>query len=187
MAIEWTVVAEIVKPLAGGLIGLAFKSWSERRPKLISWFGSVSTHQVAPPDQPPFRVFTHEVVLRNVGKKPARGVRMQHHVLPDFHVFPPIQYTQEHNPAGANDIVFPTLLPGEQVTVSYLYFPPLKAGEVHAGIKFEEGFAQSVPVQLQRQLPRWANLLAVGLQVVGLVACFYLLWQGAVWLASRAA
>lgn len=185
MAIDWQIVGEIAKPVAGGVVTLLGKTWFERKPKLLSWFGSVSTHNVAPPGQQAFRVFTHEVVLRNVGKKPAKDVRMAHHVLPDFCVFPPVQYIQEANPSGANDLVFPVLLPGEQVTVSYLYFPPLKVDAVHAGIKHADGFAQAVNVQIQRQVPKalmdflWTTL------IIGLVTCLYLLWHAGVWPYER--
>ena len=68
--------------------------------------------------------FTHSVVLRNSGRRPATNVRLAHPYLPDFNVFPSVGYRVENLPGGGREIVMPTLVPNEQVTISYLYFPP---------------------------------------------------------------
>lgn len=185
MAIDWAVVAEIAKPVAGGALTLLAKHLLERKPRVITYYGSVSTHQVSPPNQPPFRVFTHEVVVRNVGKRPATDVRLMHAVLPDHHVTPPVPYTIDNTPGGSQDIVIPTLVPGEQVVVSYLYWPPLIAGNVNTGVKHDEGFAQFVPVLLQRQFPPMVNRLVGLLMLCGAMALAYLAYLGVAWLYGR--
>ena len=83
--------------------------------------------------------------------------------------------------AGGRDIVIPTLVPGEQITISYLYFPPVTVAQVNAGIKCDQGFAQAIPVLLQRQYPRWFNAVVSVLLLLGLISGFYLLYQAVVW------
>lgn len=175
MAIEWAVVGEVAKIVGSAVAGVLIKDGLERKPKLVTFYGAVSTHRVHPTGQPTTQIHTHEVVVRNVGKKPAKGVRMQHAVLPNFHVMPPVQHTVESTPGGSFDIVFPTLVPGEQVTVSYLYFPPLLASGVNTGVKHDEGFAVHVQVLLQRQFSRPVLACFVVLQLLGLGTLAYLL------------
>ena len=70
-------------------------------------------------------------------------------------------------PDGSQDIVIPALVPGEEITISYLYFFPLIAGKVNAGIKCDQGFAKQITVLLQRQYPPWFNRTVVVLFLVG--------------------
>jgi len=81
-------------------------------------------------------------------------------------------------PDGSQDILIPTLVPGEVVTISYLYFYPVTFAGVNAGIKCDQGFAQEIPVLLQRQYPGWFNLTVLGLMLVGLVSLIYVLYVG---------
>jgi hypothetical protein len=76
-------------------------------------------------------------------------------------------------PDGTRDILIPSIVPGETLTVSYLYFPPVIWNQVNAGIKFDGGFAQQIPVLLQRQYPRWFTTTLGVLVLVGLVALAY--------------
>jgi hypothetical protein len=76
------------------------------------------------------------------------------------------------------DIVIPTLIRSEEITVSYLYFPPVTVAQVNAGIKCDEGFAHPIPVLLQRQYPRWVNIFAASLMVLGLVSVLYFFYHG---------
>jgi hypothetical protein len=55
-------------------------------------------------------------------------------------------------PRGRQDIVIPKLISGEQVTISYLYFPPMTFDQVNDGIKCDQGFA---PVLPRRIYPFW--------------------------------
>lgn len=95
-------------------------------------------------------------------------------VLPDFVIFPDIQHRIETLPNGSREIVIPTLVPGEQIIVSYLYFPPLTFNQINAGIRSNEGFARPIPVLVQRVYPRWFNLLLIALTFIGLVTLLYL-------------
>ena len=74
--------------------------------------------------QAPIVINTHEVVLRNTGNRAATNVQMSHAYLPDqFNINPALPYSVEALPNGAKDIVIPTLVPKQQITVAYMYLP----------------------------------------------------------------
>lgn len=172
-SIDWMIVATIASPTIALFAGVAINRWFENRPVLISYFGHVAVFQHTPQNGPPMQVHTHQVVIRNAGRRSATNVRLHHVVLPGFKVWPMTAYTVEVLPDGSRDIVFPALIPGEQATISYLYFPPLTVENVNAGIKCDQGFAQAIPVLLQRQYPRWVNNLVGFLIISGIVSVLY--------------
>jgi hypothetical protein len=71
--------------------------------------------------------------------------------------------------AADDEIVFPLLGPGEQVTVTYLYFPPRTYHDINNGIRSDEGPARAVPMQLQQQFPKWGQALIGALMATGFV------------------
>jgi hypothetical protein len=177
MTIDWTAVATIAAPIIALFVGVWINRRFENRPVLISYFGHVAVFLHHPTTGPPIHVHTHAVVLRNAGRRGATNVRLHHSTLPDFNIWPQLPYNVETLPDGTQDIVIPTMVPGEEVTISYLYFPPLTFAQVNAGIKCDQGFAQAIPVLLQRQYPRWLNLTSSVFTLVGMVAVIYLLYR----------
>jgi hypothetical protein len=176
MDVEWNAIATITAPV----IALFFGVWVNRRfgsrPVLISYYGHISSIRTTPPNGNPIHVHTHAVVLRNVGRQPATNVRLHHHTLPDFSIRPSINCQTEDLLDGTRDIIIPKLVPGEEVTVSYLYFPPLTAADINAGIKSDQGFARQIPVLLQRQYPGWFNRTMQAFLIVGVIAVLYLVY-----------
>ena len=81
-------------------------------------------------------------------------------------------------PDGTRDILIPAIVPGEALTISYLYFPSVTWNQVNAVIKFDDGFARPIPVLLQRQYPRWVTTTLGFLALVGLVAVVYVVAFG---------
>lgn len=186
MPINWQVLATIAAPVITLLLGVWINRKFENRPVLFSYYGHVAAFRYTPPGAQPIPVHTHSVVLRNAGRRSATNVRLHHNVLPDFTIWPGIQHSQETLPDGSRDIVIPTIVPGQQVTISYLYFPPVVFDQINAGIRSDEGFARQTPVLLQRQYPRWLYLSIFTLAAVGSVAIMYLLYNMAsVFLQSR--
>lgn len=186
MTIEWSVVATITAPIVALFVGVWVSRRFESRPMLISYFGHVSAFRHVPPGGQPIHVHTHSVVLRNAGRRSATNVRLRHNVLPDFSVWPGVLHHTEDLPDGSKEIVIPTLVPGEEITISYLYFPPVTVGQINSGIKCDQGFAQAIPVLLQRQYPRWFNATAAALMLIGLVALAYLVYHVLRWLLQHA-
>lgn len=177
MVVDWTVVATIAAPIIALFVGVWLNRRFESRPILISYFGHVSAFQFSPPGGQVVHVNTHSIVLRNAGRRSATNVRLRHNVLPDFSIRPALVYHVEDLPGGSREIVIPTLVPGEEVTISYMYLAPVTVAQINAGIKSDEGFAQPIPVLLQRQYPRWFNISAAVLMLTGIVAAIYVVWQ----------
>lgn len=173
MAVDWTLVTSIAVPVACIFIGAWLTSRFEKRPEIVSYYGHASSFSIPSESGNGVVVNTHAVVLRNVGKRSAANVRMTHTTLPNVTVFPHIPYKTENLPGGGVDLVFPTIVPGAQITVSYLYFAPLLASGVNIGIKHDDGFAKAIPVILQRQFPAWIIRLAIGATAIGAITVGY--------------
>ena len=62
-----------------------------------------------------------------------------------------------------------------QCDEDYLYFPPLTANQINAGIKSDEGFAHQILVLLQRQYPKWWNRTVGVLTLIGVISVVYLI------------
>jgi hypothetical protein len=183
MNIDWVVVATIAAPIIALFAGAALNRWIELRPILISYYGHVAVFQHNPQNAPPMQVHTHQVVVRNASRRrAATNVRLHHHVLPDYRIWPMVAHTVETLPDGSRDIVINALVPGEQVLISYLYFPPLFVDNVNAGIKCDQGFAQQIPVLLQRQQPRWILRLSGILLIAGAVSIIYVAYRAVAYL-----
>ena len=174
--VNWLVVATIAAPI----IAVFFSVWATRRfesrPILLAHFGHVSGTTVARAEGP-VAINHHSVVIRNTGRRRATEVRLTHHVLPDFNIWPSVQYSIEDLPQGGKDIVIPVLTPGEQLTISYLYFGPTTVNDINAGVKCDQGIATPIPMLLQRQYPKLRNLLVRAIFLVGIVAIIYLAYE----------
>lgn len=178
MTIDWNVIANISEPVILLFIGGWVNRIFENRPIIISYFSHVSAFLHTPQGGQPMQIHTHSVVLRNIGRQRATNVRLHHAVLPEFNIWPPIVHSIETLQDGSKDIVIPVLVPGEEVTVSYLYFPPLVVGQINAGIKSDEGFAKQITVLLRSQVPRWLSNILLALVCVGSIATCYLVYIG---------
>ena len=177
MAIDWNVLATIAAPLFALFVGVWVNRHFENRPVLISYYGNVAAFHHKPPGAETIQAHTHTVVVRNTGRRTATNVRVHHTILTDFNIWPQLVHHVEELQDGSKDIVIPNLVPGEQITISYLYFPPITVAQINAGIKCNQGFAHQIPVLLQRQYPRWFNRTAAVLMLIGIIAVFYLGYQ----------
>lgn len=166
-------IARIVGPLLSLVVGAIIKHYTEARAKVVSFFGHVSSFTLQ--DEEHTVVHTHSVVVRNTGRKAAHNVRLSHTVLPpNITVFPPVQYVIERNPEGASEIVIPVLVPREQVTISYLYSPPLTWSQVNASTKSDDGFAKILNVIPMPQPHK--SIIATVLALVFIGASFLFYW-----------
>lgn len=128
---------------------------------------------------PPVPVHTHAIVVRNAGRATANQVRIGHHFLPEnFQIHPPVPHTVERAPNGSGEIIIPKMVSAEQVTISYLYFPPLLWSQIHAYTKSDKGFAKILTVLPTPQFPKWVSSLLWALIFVGVVSLLYLVVGG---------
>ena len=175
--VDWQLLTKVAVPILTLFIGVWVNQRLEKRPKLLSHWGHVSSFHYQKEDGNTGIINTHSVVIRNVGRRAATNVRLSHYVLPDFNIWPPVEYQLKEVPNSGKDIVIPTVIPNQQLTISYLYFPPDTYAEVNAGVKCDEGFATQIPVLLQRQYPNWFNYSAVVLMIVGMATLAYGLFE----------
>jgi hypothetical protein len=125
------------------------------------------------------------VVVRNTGRKPAENLRVGHTILPDdFIVQPDMEYTIKELPGGSKELVFPIIPPKKQITISYLYFPPLTYDKINSHVESDNGAAKPVNVLLQPVFSKWVNASVWVLMLLGMTTIMYLLVQGALWLTT---
>ena len=173
MKINWDLVIKIVIPIGTLILGKYFDRWFSKRPKLIVYLGHTSSFNVRT-TQLPVVVHTHSIVVRNVGWETANNVRIGHYKLPDnYQLYPAIPHTIEHNDGQIAEIVITKLVADEQVTISYLYSPPLVWNQIHAYTKSDEGFAKGLNVLPTPQLSKWLIILMWVLMFIGVVSSIY--------------
>ena len=172
MNLDADVIAKIAGPAISLIVGAVVRHYTEARARVISFIGHVSAFTLQ--DEQHTVVHTHSVVVRNAGRKAAHNVRLTHGVLPiNITVYPPVQYGIERNPEGAGEIVIPVLVPKEQITVSYLYFPPLVWNQINTNTKSDEGFAKIINVIPMPQPKKWVLAIVWALVFIGASFLFY--------------
>lgn len=174
MKVDWGAVSNVAGPVVALVVGALANRWAESREALGCYLGHVSVFKFAREDGTRGDVFAHSIVLRNLGRRALTNVRINHPVLPDFDVKPSVAYRIEDLPDGSRDIVLPTLVARETITVSYLYFPPVTWQRVTGLIKHDKGFAKPIPVLLQRQYGRVIQGLVGLLMLAGAISIGYL-------------
>lgn len=146
-------IAKLLSPVITAIVGFLVKKYLEARPKLITYM----VHASAIPlhDEKKSEVNTHSIVVRNAGKKTAHNVRIGHNFLPkSFQLYPQLTHEIISGDNGAAEILIPTLVPDEQVNISYLYFPPDTWHRVHSYCKSDEMSAKYINIVPSPQLNR---------------------------------
>jgi hypothetical protein len=77
--------------------------------------------------------------------------------LPNYNVIPNTRHEIYSIPGGGKEIFLPILVPSEQITLSYLYFPPTTYTDINIYVKSDEGFAQEIKVIPAPSFPSWAE------------------------------
>ena len=173
--IDWMLVATIFGPI----LAIAFGAWLthivEGRSRLLSYF--VHSSAIVTNRQPggvaPMTIHTHSIVVKNSSRKPANNVRLGHKVLPDFTIHPPIHYDVVALKDGSYEIVIPKMIRSEQLTISYLYFPPVIWDQINTYTKSDEGFAKIIPVQLMMLPPKSLLIASTALTLIGASTVLY--------------
>jgi hypothetical protein len=185
-------IFKLISPVLVAVAGWIWKWIVEGRPKLVVYMVNAASlplpHDQSPPGPNglaadaqvagPTALHTHSIVVRNTGKKPAHNVRLGHYVTPaSYQLFPPVSFSV--NPTGDRaqgsgmEILLPTLVPGEQITISYLYLPTVTWNQIHSYYKCDEGMAivkNVVPTPAQ---PKWFVASTLALVFVGASTIVY--------------
>lgn len=166
------IVAKLAAPIITAIIGFVLKSYLEAKPKLVTYL----VHASAIPlhDEKGTNVNTHSIVVRNAGKKTANNIRIGHNHLPDsFQLYPRLTHEITKGPDGSAEILIPTLVPGEQLNISYLYFPPVLWSQIHSYCKCDEVNAKYLNVTPTQQLSRLQLVFIWSLIFVGASTIVY--------------
>jgi hypothetical protein len=173
---DWPLVWNIAQPILLLFIGGFVARLFERRPKLIQYLVHPTAVVHNNPQTGKMVVNLHALVVRNAGKKPATNVRLGHNLLPDFSVYPNIQYRVEDLPGGGKELVFPVLAPETEITVQYLYFHPVLVNQINTHVQSDEGTAKFRNVWLVQRYPPWFYMIVSIVFFFGAVAIIYLGW-----------
>ncbi|MFO8832161.1 hypothetical protein SC616_15600 [Legionella pneumophila serogroup 3] len=103
---------------------------------------------------------------------------MGHYVFPELSctVTPPIEYEKKEI-EGGTELIFPTLVPQEQIVISYLYFPPITIRDVNTYVKSDEGFAKILNIIPSPKLPGWLEKILYILLFIGGVVVMRIIIQ----------
>jgi len=172
---NWPLLVSVVIPILTLLGGAVLNRFLERKAKLITYLGHASVFEIHPTPGTTEHVHTHSIVVNNAGGKAANNVRISHHQLPNYYIFPAIPHRVEDVPQGGKDIVIPLMVPGQQITVSYLYTPPVTWNLINEGTRSDEGFARVQNVIQTRQFSTKVNYFFAYLMIAGAAATLYLL------------
>lgn len=172
MQINWDLVLNIVIPFSTLILGKYLDKIFKPKPNLISYYGHVSAFKLRAQNNSD--VYTHSIVISNSGSVTANNVRVGHLLLPpDFVVFPNRPYKQIPTATGGDEILFDKLVPKDQITISYLYFPGITYNMINSYIQSDEGSAKVINV-IPSPLPnRYVLFLAQALMAVGVIALVY--------------
>ena len=148
--IDFEAFIKLLSPLVVAIIGFIAKNYFEGKPKLITYLVHSIAHPMPPnpsTGQLPGDVHTHTIVVMNTGKKTAHNVRIDHAFFPISYVLtPPKNHTVTHGQGSSAEICIPVLVPNEQISISYLYFPPITWSQINGWVKCDDGLAKSIQV-----------------------------------------
>lgn len=114
----------------------------------------------------------HTLIVRNDGKKEAKNVQIIHLNLPElYQVLPAVPYTIEDLKDG-KAIVFPSLVPGEEITICYMY-PEFLFRNIHGIIKHDEGQAKYINILLTREYSSNTLMGMRCLMLLGIITITY--------------
>lgn len=169
----WLLVTAVLSGGLGWFLSYVF----EKRPRLIVFYGHIATFAVEL-EEKQLRVNTHSVVIRNIGRRTANNVKLGHAVLPlNVEVAPPTSYETKRLQGTNAEIIFPKIVPGKQITLSYLYYGDLTYHYVNTYVESDEGPATFIPVLLVRQYPRWVSFLVWAFALFGIAVTLFAGWR----------
>ena len=184
--IDLMQVVTVVAPIIAGAAGYFGKRALDQRPRIVWFMASANSVTLGKGGQQPVQINSHVVVIRNDGNLAAKDVRVRHDVFPpDFSVYPGIDYAPKTNPEGFTELHFPLIAPGQQINISYMYFPPTTWSQINCVVYSDTGFGKQI-VALPKPLPTfWILWLRNFLMFSGAWAVIYWLARTLIGFAVR--
>lgn len=173
MKIDLNAYFTLLAPILALFVGAILNRYFVRKAKLLTYISNVSSFKISKDVDIPYFVYTHSIVIKNTGGKTSNNVKIGHTNLPNFNIYPEIQYNIVNLPHGGKEIIIPSLVPDEQVIINYLYFPPLTWDKVNTHVKSDEGFAKVINVLLTPQYSHTFKYLILIMLIIGLTTVMY--------------
>jgi len=165
---DWSALIKAVWSVALLVIGAGLQKLLERKPHVTYYVGPWSAFVGSSPTT----FHTHWIVIKNLGKKSATDVRVRHELRTEtFYVIPQIPHSDPDMPGGGFEIVFPRLVPQEEVAISYMHSQPFN--NFRGQITHADGSAVEAAAILRPGYPAWLTSLVVLLALVGLIAILF--------------
>ena len=98
LMVDWQFLATLAAPILTLFLGVWVNRRFENHPVLLSHWGHVSSFNFHTGDGTTGIVNTHSVIIRNVGRRAATNVRLSHTILPDFNIWPAVEYEVKEMP-----------------------------------------------------------------------------------------
>ncbi|MFT4805770.1 MAG: hypothetical protein ACI9YE_002996 [Psychroserpens sp.] len=160
------IIAKLAAPIITVIIGFILKSYFEAKPKLATYL--VHASEIPLHDDNKSKVNTHSIVVSNTGKKTANNIRIGHNFLPkSFQLHPQLTHEITRGDNDSAEILIPTLVSGEQVNISYLYWPPVVWSQIHSYCKCDEVNAKYLNVSPTQQLTNTQKTIIYSLIFIG--------------------
>ena len=165
-------IAKLIAPVITAIVIFLIKRFLEYRPKLVTYLVHASAHPLN--DEHGTIVNTHSIVVRNAGKKTANNVRIGHEDLPkSYQMYPQLTHDIVNGQNKSAEIVIPTLVPNEQVNISYLYFPPTSWREINSYCKSDEVNARNINIVPSPQMGKLFISIVWSLMFIGSSTVIY--------------
>jgi hypothetical protein len=113
-------------------------------------------------------VNSHTIVIKNIGNKTTKNIRIGHLCDVDFNIYPLVHFQRLPIANGGFELVIPTMTQNETLTISYLYFPQLTYQQICSYIKSDDGMIRQIEVMPTPILSKWKIKLIQVLLLIGL-------------------
>lgn len=177
---DWNLVSIYSAPVISGIILFLIKKHYEDKPKLVASYIHASAVTINNPEnQDSFNIGVHVLVLKNQGKLSAKNIRLGHNFLPKFNIYPSTSYSIKSLPDETNEILIDTIVPKEQLTITYVYdLKTTNAAKVNSYIKHDDGLAETIyNVLYIKPLSLWAKILVYSTLFIGSSCIIYFIIQ----------
>jgi hypothetical protein len=173
------VIAAILGPILSAVLAAALGIWVDRkyyrRPKLITWWGHISTHTIPVPGQADVIVNTHSVGVHNLGTAAAHTVRVTVSTLENiyFQINPVTAHHVEDLGGKARAILIPVLAPKQGIQIQFVGLN-VPTAAVMQNCVCDEQVAKHPRAVLRFQLSKTRRAVYGGLMGAGAVALLIL-------------
>jgi len=171
---DYMSVVTVIAPVVAAVVGYFAKRALDRAPRVVAFMAASNSVTLGKGKPNEVTIHSHVLVIRNDGALAARDVRITHDFFPpDISVYPGVEHTLVVNPQGLTELQVPLLAPGQQLAISYMYFPPLTWAQINCDVYSETGRAERVALLPRPKPATWILVTRYFLMFAGAWAVVY--------------